>query len=198
MTTAVRVLVTGSRQWANPNAVNWALSAVKTVLARDPLLPGMVVVHGGADGADTCAENWVATTSNRPIVVTTECHPADWRRNGRAAGLIRNQRMVNLGADLCLAFFWDGAGNRGTADCTERADLAAIPTRRITMANWHEEVARILDYPEGWLPQEMLQTGWAGAPWHTLGGLANTTGGAEKKGEGGISQPPPPSLEAAP
>lgn len=58
-----------------------------------------------------------------------EAHPADWRSCGRAAGLIRNQRMVDLGADLCLAF--PLGESRGTWDCVARARKAGIEVRII-------------------------------------------------------------------
>lgn len=57
--------------------------------------------------------------------ITEESHPADWENDGRGAGFIRNQRMVDLGADVCLAFV-EGA-SRGTRDCMKRAGQAGIP-----------------------------------------------------------------------
>lgn len=57
----------------------------------------------------------------------TECHWPDWDRYGRKrAGFIRNQHMVDLGADLCLAFTRDNS--RGTAHCALAAEAAGIPT----------------------------------------------------------------------
>jgi hypothetical protein len=37
--------------------------------------------------------------------------------------------MVDLGADVCLAFFKTGAANRGTKDCCDRARASGIPVR---------------------------------------------------------------------
>ena len=57
-----------------------------------------------------------------------EVYPADWRTHGRAAGPLRNARMIAEGKpDLVIAF----KGNRGTQDCCRKAEAAGIPVRRI-------------------------------------------------------------------
>jgi len=50
------------------------------------------VVHGGARGADVMAQFWTGATGI-PISV----YHADWKRDGLAAGPIRNQRMLDEG-----------------------------------------------------------------------------------------------------
>jgi hypothetical protein len=112
-----RLLVTGSRDWTNERAIYEALEA-----AVDG--PDWVIVHGAARGADTIADLWAKMTGYE-----VEPHPADWGRHGKAAGPIRNQEMVALGADLCLAF--PVPGSRGTLDCIERARAAHIPVREV-------------------------------------------------------------------
>lgn len=53
---------------------------------------------------------------------------ANWDRFGRAAGPIRNQRMVDGGGDLCVAFSNGPIENSvGTRDCASRAEMAKIP-----------------------------------------------------------------------
>ncbi|HVM95122.1 MAG TPA: hypothetical protein VMT89_01980, partial [Candidatus Acidoferrales bacterium] len=48
---------------------------------------------------------------------------ADWRRNGRAAGPIRNQQMLTEGKpDLVVAF----PGGRGTRDMVNKAKAANV------------------------------------------------------------------------
>ena len=79
-----------------------------------------VVVHGGAAGADRLAGDVVAGMG-----YAVEVFKADWEGNGRRAGPIRNQWMVNAGADVCLAF--PLAGSVGTWDCVRRARAAGIP-----------------------------------------------------------------------
>lgn len=104
----------------------------------------MVVVHGAARGGDTLADEWVATYAAPPYrwPVIAEPHPIDgaaWRVEGLRAGHNRNQRMVDAGADVCLAFIMPcakpgcrkNAGrpheSHGASDCVARAKLAGIP-----------------------------------------------------------------------
>lgn len=106
----VRVIVTGSREWTNKHEM-------RRVLGGLPL--GSTVVHGGARGADSIADE-VA----RELGLEVEVFPADWEQYGKRAGHIRNQQMVDAGADYCLAF--PLPGSRGTYDMMERAERAGI------------------------------------------------------------------------
>lgn len=134
----MRILITGSREWSDRFTV-WA--ALDDLLAEARKAPGLgpflTVVHGDARGADYWAKTWAI--GHAPLVAN-EPHKADWKTTGKAAGIWRNRHMVNLGADLCLAFFQPGAANRGTADCVRRAEEAGIPVRRYpeepTAAEW--------------------------------------------------------------
>jgi hypothetical protein len=105
----VRVLVTGSRTWTDRDTV-WA--ALDGVAQSRPA--SMTVVHGACPrGADLYAAQWVTHHLELGHPVVEEAHPADWDRDGRAAGPRRNQRMVAGGADLCLTFI----GPCLAADC---------------------------------------------------------------------------------
>lgn len=54
-------------------------------------------------------------------------YPADWEKHGRAAGPIRNEKMLIVGTpDMVLAF----PGGRGTADMIRKAEAAGLPVRR--------------------------------------------------------------------
>lgn len=118
-----RLLVTGSREWddlalMNRTLASWWLDNNKPCAA--------VLVHGAARGADAMAEGiWL--TQGLPV----EAHPAQWDKYGRAAGHYRNEDMVALGADQCIAFFKEGAANRGTADCARKARAAGIPVKEV-------------------------------------------------------------------
>ncbi len=84
------------------------------------------VVSGGAAGADTVAERWARTHN----IVVNIMKP-DWRRHGKAAGILRNTDIVN--ACTHMVAFPSEAG-RGTQDSIRKARVAGkevvvVPTR---------------------------------------------------------------------
>lgn len=124
MSNTHRILITGSREWDNRQLMEDELDSWGQFF--DMGGEWATLVHGAARGADSMAaaiwESWA-----RPA----EAHPAKWDRKldgsyNKMAGFQRNQRMVDLGADICLAFLKTGAGNRGTRDCMDRAKRAGI------------------------------------------------------------------------
>jgi hypothetical protein len=130
----MRVLITGSREVTDPKPISDALrQAYMDAWANLP----MVVVHGDCPtGADRIARDIIRremAQGDGPNRLYDEPHPADWDQYGKAAGFRRNAEMVSLGADICLAFFQDGAGNKGTTHCADAAEKAGIPTKRIVV-----------------------------------------------------------------
>lgn len=130
---ALRILVTGSRDWSDEQAVRDALRGAASGIASQDV----TVVHGHCPtGADAHAD-----MAARIFGMHVERHPADWSQ-GRKAGPERNAAMVALGADLCLAFIGDCTSPRcsrtdrhpshGATGCADLAERAGIPTRRIT------------------------------------------------------------------
>lgn len=140
-----RILITGSRSWPDPQLLADTLmdtwhDATQNSHQR------IVIVHGGADGADTLARLWAEGhgLEHEPHRVTRamwdtcdeSCPPPSHRRVRRdgttycpLAGHRRNQHMVDQGADLCLAFHHNNS--TGTADCMRRAAAAGIPVRKV-------------------------------------------------------------------
>jgi len=115
-----RILVTGSRNWDDTETIAEALHLFYRALGKDR---SIVLVHGGARGADAiAAEIW----RNQGLPV--EAHPADWKTHGRRAGFLRNQEMVRAGADVCLAFIKDDS--KGATMCANLAEQAGIPVLR--------------------------------------------------------------------
>lgn len=122
-----RVLVTGSRDWEDEKLVRRELARIRHETGGP-----IVVVHGACPrGADAQAARWVTDWPTTGFDgVDVEAHPANWQLEGKRAGFIRNARMVNLGADVCLAFIKDGS--RGASHTATLAEQAGIPVRRFT------------------------------------------------------------------
>jgi hypothetical protein len=129
---AMRILVTGSRRWTDEDRIRELLAAIdrqevpKVLDALDvSKTPAHTLVHGGARGADT-----IAGEIAKDLGWTVEVHPADWAKFKKSAGAIRNQEMVSLGADLCLAFIMVRGESVGTKHCAKLARMAGIPVVR--------------------------------------------------------------------
>jgi hypothetical protein len=112
-TAGITVLVCGGRDYNDAETVGAWLGGVQK--QRGGIKR---IIEGGAQGADRLARlygEW-----QRIQVVT---FAADWRTHGRAAGPMRNARMLDEGKpDLVLAF----PGGVGTADMVRRAREAGI------------------------------------------------------------------------
>ncbi|NUS43741.1 MAG: DUF2493 domain-containing protein [Mycobacteriaceae bacterium] len=126
---AFRVLVTGSRAWLDRAAVEAELAYLRG------RYDSLTVVHGDCpSGADRFAREWCEGQSDR---VVEERHPAEWRRHGKAAGFIRNQAMVDRGADAVVAFPMGEA--HGTRHCLDAASKAGIPHVTVTPSSQRTE-----------------------------------------------------------
>lgn len=123
----MRILITGSRNWRDRHAIAIAL---RDYLRGAPADPPVVIVHGSQCTEDRkTGELYGADYLSDEVALTwgfdRDPHPADWDRYGKRAGPIRNQAMVDLGANVCLAF--PLGESRGTRDCMRRAEAAGIP-----------------------------------------------------------------------
>lgn len=118
----MKVLIAGSRGWHDPAPLN-ALLAGLDVLAEGAGQK-LTIIHGDArSGADLLAD-----TLGRQWGAKVVREPADWDVYGKAAGPIRNQRMIdNHRPDVVYAFRASGKSN-GTDDLVKRAQRAGIPT----------------------------------------------------------------------
>lgn len=107
----MRAIVCGGRHYKD--------RAVLEGVLQGAVEAGMTtLVHGGCPtGADSMADAWAR---ERGILV--EVHRAQWEQDGLAAGPLRNQLMVEAGADMVIAF----PGGKGTNDLVRRADRAGI------------------------------------------------------------------------
>jgi hypothetical protein len=109
----VRVLVCGGRDFTD-----------RTLLYRvlDEIKPS-AIVNGAANGADALSSEWA-----RDHNVPRHEFPAQWQLYGKAAGPVRNQRMLlEARPQLVVAF----KGGRGTADMIRQAEKCGIKVRII-------------------------------------------------------------------
>jgi len=113
-TRAVRLLITGSQTWVDEERIRHILGGLGFNPAATTLVSG-----GCPKGADMMCEN-----AALDLGWHVELHHADWTRFGKRAGYIRNAEMVNLGADMCLAFIMNNSpGASMTAELAENAGI---------------------------------------------------------------------------
>lgn len=118
----MRILVTISRDWDDYEAVEDALHRACGGSFGTISFHKVTVVHGAWQ------MDWFVAGVAHALGMETEPHPPKWKECGKAAGPIRNQEMVDSGADVCLAFI--KGESRGATDCADRADKAGIPVKR--------------------------------------------------------------------
>lgn len=113
----MRVLVCGGRGFADREKLFAVLDGVHRRKGIS------LIIHGGANGADAFAGEW-ATERGVALKVFT----AGWEQSGRAAGPIRNRRMLEDGKP---EFVVATAGGAGTAHMVSLAKKAGLFVRII-------------------------------------------------------------------
>lgn len=139
-----RILITSSRDWDDPVAVENPLSAH----LAECLVFGrrMVVVHGACKtGGDAYADAWVVRHRGQGLPVEVERHPAQGHPTEDfgpwpACGPRRNAHMIGLGAAWCFAFIRKCSkrdctrpkphGSHGASGTADAAEAAGIQTWR--------------------------------------------------------------------
>lgn len=106
------IIVCGGRDYLDMRALYKALDAMA---AKSEIA---MIIHGGAEGADALAGAWAFQRCVPCLSV-----PADWGQHGKAAGPMRNQKMIEMVVDGVVAF----PGGAGTADMVARAKKAGVP-----------------------------------------------------------------------
>lgn len=102
----MKILVTGGRWYDNAARVKEALDLYLGA-------PNLMIIQGGASGADYLAKRWAEANSVHCAEVK-----ALWASRGKAAGHLRNEAMIfNLCPDIIVAF----SGGAGTRNCIETA-----------------------------------------------------------------------------
>lgn len=106
----MRTIIAGSRSITDFGIVSRAVVASGFEIS--------CVICGCARGVDSLGERW-ALENNIPV----ERFPADWRRFGRSAGIIRNRQMAQRADALVL--IWDGYSS-GSADMLRTAQAHGL------------------------------------------------------------------------
>lgn len=99
------IIITASRDW-------WDKPLLFSVLDQaHQELPVTLVVQGGCRGGDELAEMWAHSRGIANLTVH-----ADWDRQGRAAGPMRNRKMLQMHPGSRVYAFPIGL-SRGTRGC---------------------------------------------------------------------------------
>jgi hypothetical protein len=117
----VKILVTGGRDFKDREGL---YSALDTYLSVNKVV---TIIEGGATGADEIARDW-AKENGQP----NWTFPANWVRYGKAAGVIRNKKMLNKSnPDFVLVC----PGGNGTAHMRTLAEEGNYTILTLTKVN---------------------------------------------------------------
>ena len=110
-----KAIFCGGRDYANEGAIRKGLLDL-SVHER------VVIITGGAPGADTIAHNEALRMGYE-----TEVIEADWAFHGASAGPIRNSQMIkSLLEGDCYRIVYAFGGGRGTNDTIKKAQAAGV------------------------------------------------------------------------
>lgn len=108
----MKIIVCGDRKWLN----------IDTIIKRLNKLPiNAIIIEGGCGGADLISRN-VALDIGLEVVE----FPAAWKKHGRAAGPIRNIKMLDTKPHLLIAFHNDLTKSKGTKHIVSEARKRGI------------------------------------------------------------------------
>lgn len=99
----MKIAVVGSRNYEDRFQLGLVL-AMELEIYGDKT----VIISGGASGADTLAEEFASAFG-----LEEEIYPAEWKKYGKSAGMIRNKTIVDR-CDMMLAFYGPDGPTPGT------------------------------------------------------------------------------------
>jgi hypothetical protein len=117
----MRILVCGDRFW-------WDEKKMQEVF--DDIVydyENVTIIEGEAKGADLMARKLALECG-----LDVEGYPANWNKHKKAAGAIRNRKMLDQRIDKVIAFHSDIENSKGTKDCITEAKRRGIPVTLIT------------------------------------------------------------------
>jgi hypothetical protein len=121
----MKVIISGDREWDNRQVIEDRLRQ---------LPPNTIIIEGGCRGADLSARE-VALDIGLEVVE----FPAAWKKYGpKAAGPIRNIKMLKTKPDLVIAFHDDLGKSKGTKHMVLEARKRKIEVE-IIHSGFHRE-----------------------------------------------------------
>jgi len=111
-----KVLVCGGRDFTDWETVGRTLDSLNSKYKN------LHIIQGGAKGADRLAKEWA-----KEMEVPCTEYRANWKKYGKAAGVIRNLDMLDAEPDMVIAF----KGGNGTAHMVEQSTKKNIPVHQI-------------------------------------------------------------------
>lgn len=120
-----KILVCGSRDWHLAEPIRAALQE----LLEHTAAQNIMIIHGGARGADT-----IAGDIGKQLGMAVARVDANWDHYHKAAGAFRNKWMHLLEPDYVLAFTEDYHKSRGTKNMVKLAQSGRAVVRIYTMS----------------------------------------------------------------
>ena len=112
-----RIIIAGTREFNNYELLKEKCEAV---LENES---DVIIISGCARGTDSLGERFAQEKGYK-----VERFPANWDRDGKSAGAIRNNQMAN-NADMLIAF-WDGK-SKGTSNMISTARRKGLIVKTI-------------------------------------------------------------------
>lgn len=137
-----KMIVCGDRNWDN-------FDIMKSYLEMAKMLGFDTIIEGEAQGADSMARDIGMALGFNVIK-----EPADWEHQHRAAGPIRNAKMLTHQPSLCLAFHPNILESKGTLDMITKARVAGVP---VILVDLEENLQISIPQKVTWLTTESMK-----------------------------------------
>jgi hypothetical protein len=131
----MRVIIAGTRLFDDYELLKAkCLEIIPNVAIGDSTIE---IISGHADGADKLGEKFALSKR-----LTLKQFIPNWKRDGKAAGMLRNTRMAKYAKESengsMLIAFWDGK-SRGTKQMIDTATKTGIDKIEVILYNEHKK-----------------------------------------------------------
>lgn len=137
-----RMIVCGDRNWIN-------FDIIRSYIEMARMMGFDSIVEGEAEGADSMARD-----IGKVLGFEVISEPADWDRYHKAAGPIRNAKMLTHKPILCLAFHKNIQESRGTLNMITQARKVGVP---VILVDAEEAVQVFLPTKATWMIMESVK-----------------------------------------